>query len=62
MSKKEEKGIKIVLSLTVEADKLLREQNRRHGDMSRIVSELIIEKFGPKNICSVDPNIGQTTT
>ena len=52
-----EKGVKIVLSLTVEADRLLRLQNRRHGDMSRIVSELIVKEFTPK----VDPSVSQPT-
>ena len=44
---------KITLALDVKAIELLRDHNRRHGDMSRIVEELILAKFAPT---SANPN------
>lgn len=40
------KGVKLTLTISKEADDLLHAQNRRTGDISRIVEELIIAKFG----------------
>lgn len=39
---------RIQLEITREAEDLLRAQNRHRGDMGKIVSELIVEKFAPK--------------
>lgn len=36
---------KIVITLSPRAEDLLRAQNRRKGDMSRIIEELILAKY-----------------
>jgi len=48
-------GKKLVLTVSEEADKLLRGQN---GDMSKIIDAMIKKEFAPKP----DPSIGQPTS
>ena len=46
----EQKKIRLTICISEQVDELIRDHIRRKGDISRIISELVIQKFMPEAI------------
>ena len=44
----EKKKIRLTICISEQVDELLRDHIRRKGDISRIISELVIQKYMPE--------------